>query len=163
MCGGELLKIPCSRIGKILKVSKELYGKDLSENSTKDHLINYNRIVDIWWSKEHQSEFRRLEPDWTKFESKDLEGFYQNIFFVFFFKIRSKTPKFQFPNLFHFMLQTHFISISYNDQGSCTRSQETSDFWSVPGSEFRKKSFSLFLSVWFPYAMNSVSHIERLL
>ena len=79
MCGGELLKIPCSRIGKISRVSKELYGKDSSDNSSQDHLINYNRIVDIWWSKEHQSEFRRLEPDWTKFESQDLEGFYQNI------------------------------------------------------------------------------------
>ena len=162
MCGGELLKIPCSRIGKILKVSKELYGKDLSENSTKDHLINYNRIVDIWWSKEHQSEFRRLEPDWTKFESKDLEGFYQNMF-SFFSKFDRKFQKFQFPNLFHFMLQTHFISIFCNDQGSCTRNQATSDCWSVQGSEFREKSLSLFLSVWFPYAMNSISHIERLL
>ena len=95
MCGGELLKIPCSRIGKILRVSKELYGNDATDNSTKDHLINYNRIVDIWWSKEHQSEFRRLEPDWTKFESKDLEGFYQNL------RIFTRR-RFQFPNLFNF-------------------------------------------------------------
>ena len=86
MCGGELLKIPCSRIGKISKVGNELYGIELNEkeiDSGKDHLINYNRIVDIWWSKEHQSEFRRLEPDWTKYESKDLEGFGQNFYTYF--------------------------------------------------------------------------------
>ena len=114
MCGGELLKIPCSRIGKISRVSKELYGKDSSDNSSQDHLINYNRIVDIWWSKEHQSEFRRLEPDWTKFESQDLEGFYQNLTIT-------KVRRFQFPNLFNFSWQTYFISIFRKDRWSVFR------------------------------------------
>ena len=124
MCGGELLKIPCSRIGKILKVSKELYGTDSSDNSNKDHLINYNRIVDIWWSKEHQSEFRRLEPDWTKFESKDLEGFCQNFFAHFF----------QFPNLLVFSSQKYFISgyfarVPMSEEVFCPGPIGTIGFW----------------------------------
>ena len=66
MCGGEILRVPCSRIGQIQKLLSN------AEPTAKEHLINYNRIVDVWWSSDHQKEFRQLEPDWIHYESKDI-------------------------------------------------------------------------------------------
>ena len=153
MCGGELLKIPCSRIGKIMKVSKELYGKDSSDNSTKGHLINYNRIVDIWWSEEHQSEFRRLEPDWTKFESKDLEGFYQNskkTFSDFNYLIYSVFHSAQILSVFF----AKTVSAFYHGVGDTTRASKRAVFLGI-----RRR----LTSVWFPIILKiqSVNVVER--
>ena len=63
MCGGRILFVPCSRAGHIYRLP-EWHGneKPVQENNISVTLINYMRVVEVWWD-DWKKVFSELKSD----------------------------------------------------------------------------------------------------
>lgn len=72
-CGGELLFVPCSRVGHIYRMP------GWGGNGTPDDLkgknfiaVNYNRVIETWWDDNYKKYYYERRPENKKVDPGDL-------------------------------------------------------------------------------------------
>ena len=73
-CGGSLLWVPCSRVGHIYRpFMPYTFGSLAKKRKGPLILINYKRVVEVWWDEEFKNFFYTREPLAKFFDHGDIE------------------------------------------------------------------------------------------
>ncbi|UXI22034.1 plexin-B [Sarcoptes scabiei] len=72
-CGGQLLWVPCSRVGHIYRPFMPYsFGKLANKRKGPLVLINYKRVIEVWFDEEYKNYFYTREPMAQFYDSGDI-------------------------------------------------------------------------------------------